>query len=274
MNSFRSRLRQLVEHPRFQALTTTVIVLNAITLGLETSPSVMASFGAFLVALDHAALAYFTVEVALRMVAHGRRFFPNGWNLFDLVIVATSLMPNSGNLSVLRALRILRALRLFSTVPSLRRVVNALMTALPGMGSIAVVLGVLFYVSAVLSTKLFSSNFPDWFGSLGASLYTLFQVMTLESWSMGIVRPILEVHPWAWVFFVPFIVVTSFAVLNLFIGVIVSAIQEVATADIAASKPSAEEALRTEVRALREQLDEVLRRLPARETEGRPSDPG
>ncbi len=274
MNDFRARLRHIVEHPRFQAVTTFVIVLNAITLGLETSPSVMRNFGGILLFLDHAALVYFTVEVALRMFAHGRRFFPNGWNMFDLVIVATSLMPNSGGLSVLRALRILRALRLFSTVPSLRRVVNALVTALPGMGSIAVVLGVLFYVSAVLSTKLFSTNFPDWFGSLGASLYTLFQVMTLESWSMGIVRPILEIHPWAWVFFVPFIVVTSFAVLNLFIGVIVSAIQEVATADIAASKPSSEDELRSEVRALRGQLDEVLRRLPAKVSEGRSSDPG
>lgn len=265
MNAFRARLRHIVEHPRFQAVTTSVIVLNAITLGLETSPGLMRDFGGILHFLDHAALVYFTVEVALRMFAHGRRFFPNGWNMFDLVIVATSLMPNSGGLSVLRALRILRALRLFSTVPSLRRVVNALVTALPGMGSIAVVLGVLFYVSAVLSTKLFSTNFPDWFGSLGASLYTLFQVMTLESWSMGIVRPILLVHPWAWVFFVPFIVVTSFAVLNLFIGVIVSAIQEVATADIAASKPSSEDELRSEVRALRGQLDEVLRRLPVKE---------
>lgn len=262
MNTFRSRLRLLVEHPRFQAVTTSVILLNAVTLGLETSPGAMRNFGGILLFLDHAALAYFTVEVLLRVIAHGRRFFPDGWNLFDLGIVAISLIPHSGSLSVLRSLRILRALRLFSTVPSLRRVVSALVTALPGMGSIAVVLGVIFYVSAVLATKLFSLQFPDWFGSLGASLYTLFQVMTLESWSMGIVRPILGVHPWAWAFFVPFIVVTSFAVLNLFIGVIVSAIQEVATADIADSKPSAEEELRTEILALRAQVDEVLSRLP------------
>jgi voltage-gated sodium channel len=160
-------------------------------------------------------------------------------------------MPNSGSFSVLRALRILRALRLFSSVPALRRVVGALVSALPGMGSIAVVLGVIFYVSAVLSTKLFAPAFPEWFGHLPASLYTLFQIMTLESWSMGIVRPVLTVHSWAWVFFVPFIVVTSFAVLNLFIGVIVSALQD-------AAGPSPESvALREEIRALREEIREA-----------------
>lgn len=168
-------------------------------------------------------------------------------------------MPHSGSLSVLRSMRILRGLRLFSSVPSLRRVVGALVHALPGMASIGVVLAVLFYVSAVLATKLFGASFPQWFGHLGASLYTLFQIMTLESWSMGIVRPVLEMHPYAWVFFVPLIVVTSFAVLNLFIGVIVSAIQEVA------DPSKAESALETEMRGLRRDVDEILRRLPKRE---------
>jgi voltage-gated sodium channel len=161
---------------------------------------------------------------------------------------------------VLRALRILRALRLFSTVPSLKRVVNALTAAMPGMASIAVVLAVLFYVSAVLSTKLFGTDFPDLFGHLGHSLYTLFQIMTLEGWSDGIVRPVMALHWWAWIFFLPFIVVTSFAVLNLFIGVIVSAIQEVA-------EPSKTESdMEADLKALRRDMDELLRRLPDRST--------
>lgn len=256
MEQTSTALQRFVHHPRFQATTTIVILINALTLGLETSPTVMDVAGTFLHLLDKLALAYFTVEVALRMVAHRLRFFRSGWNLFDFAIVGISLLPHSGGLSVLRALRILRALRLFSTVPSLKRVVNALTAAIPGMASIAVVLLVLFYVSAVLATKLFGAGFDDWFGSLGRSLYTLFQIMTLESWSMGIVRPVLAVHSWAWLFFVPFIVVTSFAVLNLFIGVIVSAIQEVA-------EPSkAESGMEAELKALRRDMDELLRRLP------------
>jgi voltage-gated sodium channel len=259
MNDFRTRLVRFVDHPRIQGLTTFVILLNAVTLGLETSPGAMAAAGGFLHALDRIALGYFVVEVALRLVAHGKGFFRSGWGWFDLIIVSMSLIPNSGSLSVLRALRILRALRLFSTVPALRRVVGALVSALPGMGSIAVVLGVIFYVSAVLAAKLFGTDFPAWFGGLGASLYTLFQIMTLESWSMGIVRPVLEVHSWAWIFFVPFIVITSFAVLNLFIGVIVSALQEAGDPD------PRTEAMRHEIDGLREDLREVLRRLPSKD---------
>lgn len=263
MDTFRTKISHLVEHPRFQGFTTFVILLNAATLGLETSATAMAAAGGFLHALDRLALGYFVVEVALRIVAHGGKFFRSGWSWFDLAIVSISLLPQSGTLSVLRALRILRALRLFSTIPALRRVVGALISALPGMGSIAVILGVLFYVSAVLATKLFGASFPELFGDLAGSLYTLFQVMTLEGWSEGVVRPILKIHPWAWIFFLPFIVVTSFAVLNLFIGVIVSAIQEVAQAEPKPPSPETE-ALRAEIRSLREDLQEVLRRLPAK----------
>lgn len=264
MNAFRSRLRSFVEHPRFQTVTTVVIVLNAITLGLETSSAALRNFGGTLSFLDHAALAYFTIEVALRMIAHGRRFFPNGWNLFDLVIVATSLMPNSGNLSVLRSLRILRVLRLFSVLPSLRKVVGALVSSIPAMASIAVVLGLVFYVFSVLTTKLFGATHPEFFGHLGMSMYTLFQLMTLDGWSDGIVRPMMESHPFAWLVFIPFIVVTSFAVLNLFIGVLVSGLQDEATA-APATRSADDPALRAEVQALRGQLDEVLRRLPTKD---------
>ena len=251
MNTLRQRLVAFVEHPWFQNTTIAVILLNAVTLGLETSATAMEAAGPLLHLLDRFALGYFVVEILLRIAAHGWRFFRSGWGWFDMAIVAVSLLPNSGSLSVLRALRILRALRLFSTVPALRRVVGALVAALPGMGSIAVVLGVLFYVSAVLATKLFAAAFPEWFGHLPASLYTLFQIMTLEGWSEGIVRPVLKVHSWAWIFFLPFIVVTSFAVLNLFIGVIVSALQD-------AAGPSPESvALREEIRALREEIRET-----------------
>ena len=124
---------------------------------------------------------------------------------------------------MLRALRILRALRLVSVVPSMRKVVDALLKAVPGMISVLGLLLLVFYVAAVMSTKLFGDAFPEWFGSIGASFYTLFQVMTLESWSMGIVRPVMEVYPQAWLFFVVFILLTTFAVLNLFIAIVVDA---------------------------------------------------
>lgn len=203
-----------------------IIVINAITLGLETSSSVMAAIGPSLVAFDRAILAVFVVEIALRLFAHGPRFFKDPWSLFDFTIVAIALVPASGPFTVLRALRILRVLRLISVVPSLRRVIGGLMAALPGMGSIVVLMALVFYVFAVMATKLFGASFPDWFGDLGRSVYTLFQIMTLESWSMGIVRPVMEVYPYSWLFFVPFILCTAFTVLNLFIGIIVSAMQE------------------------------------------------
>ena len=216
-------LKHLVESSRFQNFVIAVIVFNAITLGLETSTTVMASAGGLLVVLDRAALAVFVVELLMKLVVYRHNFFRSGWNVFDFLVVAVTLLPTGEGVSVLRALRILRALRLVSVVPSMRKVVNALLRAIPGMTSVLTLLLLVFYVAAVMATKLFSQDFPEWFGSIGASFYTLFQVMTLESWSMGIVRPVMEVHPYAWMFFVVFILLTTFAVLNLFIAIVVDA---------------------------------------------------
>jgi len=219
------RLRQLVTSPRTERFILALIILNAITLGLETSPLVMAQVGPVLLWLDKAVLAVFVVEVAARIAVHRAAFFRDPWSLFDFTIVAIALVPASGAFSVLRALRILRVLRMITLVPSLRRVVGALISALPGMGSISLLLGLIFYVASVMATKLFGGDFPQWFGSIPASAYSLFQIMTLESWSMGIVRPVMEVHPYAWLFFVPFILCTTFTMLNLFIGIVVNAMQ-------------------------------------------------
>jgi voltage-gated sodium channel len=220
-----ARLRGIVESRGFNLTITAVIVINAITLGLETSPAAMAAAGPVLLAIDAAALWVYTVEIGLKLWLFRGRFFRDGWNNFDFVIVAIAWLPAAGPLSVLRALRIMRVLRLLSVVPQMRSVIGALFRALPGMGSIVAVLGLIFYVAAVMATKLFGEAFPEWFGSIGASMYSLFQIMTLESWSMGIVRPVMEEYPGAWAFFVPFIVITSFAVLNLFIALIVNSMQ-------------------------------------------------
>ncbi len=223
---FRTRLAEWLDRPQVRNTIIGVIVFNAIILGMETSGTLMASWGPLILALDRACLAIFVIEIALKLVAHGPRFFRSGWNLFDFVIVGIALVPAAQGLSVLRALRILRVLRILSVVPSLRRVVEGLMTALPGMGSVFLLMSIIFYIGAVMATKLFSDSFPEWFGTLGDSLYTLFQIMTLESWSMGIVRPVLEVYPYAWAFFVPFIMVTTFAVVNLIVGLVVNSMQD------------------------------------------------
>jgi voltage-gated sodium channel len=219
-------LQSLIESRRFEAVITTLIIINAITLGLETSASVMARFGGVLEILDMLVLTVFVVELLARFAVYRLSFFRDPWRIFDFFVVAVTLFPATGNLSVLRALRILRVLRLISIVPSLRRVVSGLVAALPGMGSIVLLLSLVFYVFAVMATKLFAATFPETFGTLGSSAYTLFEIMTMDSWSTGTVRPMLDVHPYAWLFFLPFIVLTSFAVLNLFIGIIVSAMQE------------------------------------------------
>lgn len=203
-----------------------VIVFNAVILGLETSQIAMERAGPLIVLLDKLCLAVFVTEIALKLIAHGRRFFSSGWNLFDFVIVGISLVPSAQGLSVLRALRILRVLRILSVAPSLRRVVEGLLTALPGMGSVFMLMALIFYIGSVMATKLFGDAFPEWFGTLGLSAYSLFQIMTLESWSMGIVRPVMEIYPYAWMFFVPFILVTTFAVVNLLVGLVVNSMQD------------------------------------------------
>ena len=219
-------LAVLLASRRWEQFVIAVILVNAITLGLETSASIMATLGPLLHLLDHVILGFFVVEIGLRLFAFRSSFFRDAWSLFDLSIVAIAILPTSGAFSVLRALRILRVLRLISVVPSLRKVVGGLIVSLPGLASIFVLLMLVFYVFAVMATNLYGAAFPQWFGTIGASYYTLFQIMTLESWSMDVVRPMMEVYPHSWAFFVPFIACTAFTVLNLFIGVIVSAMQE------------------------------------------------
>ena len=203
-----------------------VILFNALLLGLETSTSVMSQFGEVIKVLDTVCLCIFIVELLLKLFAYRITFFKSGWNIFDFLIVVISLAPNAQIFSVLRALRIFRVLRVVSAAPRLRRVVEGFITALPGMASVFLLMAIIFYIGAVITTRLFGASFPDWFGSLGLSAYSLFQIMTLESWSMGIVRPVMEEYPFAWVFFVPFIMVTTFAVVNLIVGLIVNSMQD------------------------------------------------
>ncbi|MDE4134372.1 ion transporter [Phaeobacter sp. QD34_3] len=219
-------LRKILDSARFSRFITAVILINAVTLGMETSPAIMERVGALILLIDKICLSIFVAEILAKLIVARHRFFLSGWNIFDFVIVGIALIPSAQGVSVLRALRILRVLRVISVAPRLRRVVEGFITALPGMGSVFLLMAIIFYIGAVMATKLFGDSFPEWFGNLGQSAYSLFQIMTLESWSMGIVRPVMEVYPYAWAFFVPFIMVTTFAVVNLLVGLIVNSMQD------------------------------------------------
>ncbi len=271
LSGLRLRVARHVESSRIQRFIIALIVLNAITLGLETSSGVMDRWGDVLLTVDRLILAVFVVEIAARIFAHGLRFFRDPWGVFDFTIVAIALIPASGPFAVLRTLRILRVLRLISLMPQLRFVVESLLHAVPGIASIAGLMVILYYVFAVMATGLFGDSHPQWFGTLGGSMYTLFQIMTLESWSMGIARPVMEEHPYAWAFFVPFILIATFTILNLFIAIIVNTMQTMHEKAHHEEQAAIEEvvhqessALDTDLRALREEVAALRRLLQAR----------
>ena len=255
----KNALERRLASAAFRNTITALILINAAILGLLTYPlpEIVVQVLTF---ADHAIIAAFVVEILLKLIVHRLNFFKSGWNWFDFAVVAISLIPAAGAFTVLRALRVLRLFRLFSVIPEMRSVVEALGKAIPGMGAIMLVLGVIFYVASVMGAKLFSGTHPQFFGDLGGSAYTLFQVMTLESWSMGVARPVIAEHPYAWIYFVGFVIVTSFAVLNLFIAVIVDSMQskhfdaETERQNIAHDE---RETLIHEMRAMRREMHEM-----------------
>ena len=257
----RQRLRAWVESAHIQNGIVALIVLNAVLLGLETWPVAMARAGDVIIAVDQAILGVFVVELMIRLYVHRSGFWRDPWSVFDFLVVAIALIPASGPFAVLRALRVLRVLRLLTMMPSMRRVVGALLAAIPGLSSIGVVLLIFYYVFAVLATNLFAVTHPEWFGNVGRSLYTLFQIMTLESWSMGIARPVMEHFPYAWIFFVVFILLATFTMLNLFIAIIVNAMQSYGDEERSAANQASGQArahieaeMHVEFRSLREEI--------------------
>ncbi len=223
---WRLKLAEWVESPAIQRVILITILVNSVVLGLYIDPTLTPSLAPLWKVIDHICLSIFVVELIIKLLAYRQHFFRSGWNIFDFLVVGIALIPGNGSLSVLRTLRVLRVLRVLTVVPSLRKVVAAFIHAIPGLGGVVAVMAIFFYAAAVMAVGFFGETFPDWFGSIGKSLYTLFQIMTLESWSMGIVRPVMETHPWAWGFFVPFIMIATFTILNLFIGIVVSTMQE------------------------------------------------
>lgn len=273
VQSGRVQLGAWVESALVQRVIITLICINAVTLGLETFDWVRAVMGGALATFEQAVLAVFVLEIVVKLIAHDYRFFKDGWNVFDFLIVGISLVPASGPFTVLRALRILRLLRLVAKVGRLRLLVESLLKAIPSIGWVAFLLGLVFYIFAVIGTKLFGDAFPSDFGHLGRTLYSLFQVMTLESWSEAIARPVMERYPLAWVYFLTFIMLSAFTVLNLFIGIIVNTMQEGQMAEADAKRQASEDKAHWErERMLRliEELHAKVERLEAREE--RPDD--
>ena len=251
---WRSRLGRWLESAPVHNSLIALILVNAVILGLETSPALMATWGSWLSAADRTILAVFVVEIALRLYVNRLAYFRDPWNVFDFTVVAIALVPASGPLAVLRALRILRVLRLITLVPSMKRVVGGLLAALPGLTSVMGIICIIFYVAAVIATKLFAADFPALFGDLGRSAFTLFQVMTLEGWAMEVVRPVMAVYPLSWIFFLLFILASTFTLLNLFIAVIVNAIHQEGAEDRRDPTIAEIARLRDEIAALRSQL--------------------
>ncbi len=229
--TLRTKAQTFVEHSLTQKVIMAIIIFNAITLGLSTSDRVMAVAGPAIEAIDKIVLVIFVVELLIKFFAYRLRFFNSAWNIFDLAVVIMGLMPNREGLSALRGLRVIRVMRLMSVIPQMRAVIQALLDALPGMGAVIIMISLIFYIFAVMATLMYGASFDEWFGTLGRSLYSLFQIMTLESWSMGIVRPVMKEFPNAWALFVPFIVITAFSVLNLFIGLLVNTMQAAVEAE-------------------------------------------
>jgi voltage-gated sodium channel len=268
-------LCSIIEHPWTERVVMGLIVVNAVTLGLETSQTLMARWGTLLHILDQAILAIFVLELLGRMALLRTAFFRDGWNVFDFIVIGISLAPATEAFTVLRALRVLRLLRLITVVPSLRRVVGGLIGALPGMGSIVLLIGLIYYVCAVMAVNLFGEDFPNLFGTLPASLFTLFTIMTLEGWVDGVVKPIMEKYPYAWLFFIPFIIGTTFTILNLFIGIIVNAMQSEVAKEAAAEIEAEREIVHEETAPLLAEIKELRAEVAAlrREVVGRPPPP-
>ncbi len=222
----REKVKQFVETRFIQNFIVILIILNSISIGFETSENIMLSIGNTLLLFDKIILFIFVIEISLKLYAYGSSFFKSGWNVFDFSIVIIALLPTSGSLAILRSLRIFRSLRLLKNLPKLRFIVESLFHSLPSLGWIFVLLALVFYVFAVIGTKLFGAEFPEWFGSLGASMFSLFQIMTLEGWA-EISRTIMTKYPLAYIYFIVFILLASYTTLNIFIAIVVNTMSEV-----------------------------------------------
>jgi voltage-gated sodium channel len=221
-----NKLEKFLDSNRAHEFVAILIIINACVLGAETYAS-MPPYLSFLHTIDSILLGIFLLELALRIFAGSFRFFKCGWNLFDMATILISVVSTFPALSAFRVVRIIRVMRLISIFPQMRLVISAIYMAIPGILSVACLLFMMFYIFSVIAYNLFHGINPQLFSSLGGSMYTLFQLMLCDEWA-NITRPILEKMPYSWLFFIPFIVIMTFSMLNLFFGLIVNAMQRAA----------------------------------------------
>lgn len=259
--TLRESLRVFFESKGFNKVITAVIVINSILIGLETSESIMLSYGRIIDVIDLTILVLFSLEIFLKIFVYRLSFFKNSWNVFDFLVVAISLVPAAGSFSVFRALRIIRTLRLLRSIPKLRLIIESLIKSLPSIGWIAVLLGIVFYVFSVIGVNLFGSAYPEYFGDMSKAIFTLFQIMTLESWSSAIARPVMDGVPFSGVYFVTFILMATYTTLNIFIAIVVNTMNEVSLKDLKAEEEHIKDFVSEENRKLEQKLVQIQEQL-------------
>ncbi|GAB4229710.1 MAG: hypothetical protein Tsb0034_01410 [Ekhidna sp.] len=255
--SVRDHLRDFFESTLFQTSITSIILINSVLIGLETSPAIMNSYGAVIDVIDLVILVLFSIEIILKIFVYRISFFKSAWNLFDFAIVAVSLLPAAGSFSVFRALRIIRTLRLLKSIPKLRLIIESLLKSIPSIGWISVLLAIVFYTFAVIGVNIFGTHYPAYFGDMGKALFTLFQIMTLESWSSAIARPVMDGVPFAAIYFIFFILIATYTTLNIFIAIVVNTMNEISLKDLQEEEQHIKDFVSEENRKIHERLDDL-----------------
>lgn len=265
------KLKSFTDSAFFQNTILLVIIINCIVMGIQTSPNLSNELGKLLSVCDKICLGIFITELLLKLMVYKKQFFKSGWNIFDTLIVIISILSDFSYLSTMRVFRVfrvfrslkamkslksLRGLRLISGIEKLQVIVVAIINSIPSILWTGGLLMLIYYIFAIMGVSLFGTSFPEWFGSIGRAMYTLFQVMTLESWSMGISRPVMELYPLAWLYFVPFVLTSSFIVMNVVVGIVVNSISEVAQINRVEKidKEDVDRNIETEVQIIKEHL--------------------
>ena len=259
--------RRVVDARWFEPSMIALILFNGVLIGLETSHEITQAYGRWLELGNDLILGIFVIEAALKITAvapNFRRYFGDGWNLFDFSVIVLSLLPATGQFAlVARLIRVLRVLRLVSAMPQLRLIVATLVRSIPSMGHVLMLLGIVFYIYAITGFHLFHNHDAEHWGTLGAALLTLFQIVTLEGW-VDVMEQALESRPWSWVYFVSFVLIGTFVVLNLFIAVVVNNLEASKAAELEAlARPVTHDEVLDELGRTRDALRALQRKLAA-----------
>lgn len=260
---------KIAGHKAFERFIIAVIIINGVILGLETSVDITAQYGSLLMLGNQLVLAIFILEAAIKITAvapQWKRYFGDGWNLFDFSIVVLSLIPMTGDLAmVARLLRLLRVLRLISAIPELRLIVTTLIRSIPSMGNVLMLMSIIFYIYAVAGYHLFHAHDPEHWETLGLALLTLFRIVTLEDWT-DVMYTAMEMHPLAWIYFVSFVIMGTFVIINLFIAVVLNNLDEAKTERLEQlQSPVSRDELLRELRQTQQSLERLHRRIEGQE---------